>query len=137
MGLTEFSGPVYGAIGILAIANLDPIGPSVTDSEIFQIDVPSDEDWYLTRVAAFCTDQGNAGAIDVEDDGASVLASSLVLVTGDSVEVAIVADSGEDMGKRVAAGSSLTVDATVGATTPATDVTVTIEGYKRKIGAPR
>lgn len=137
MGRTEFSGPVYGAVGVLAVAHIDSIGPSVTDTEIFQIDVPSTEDWFITRVAAYCSNQGNAGTIDVEDDTASVLSASITLATADSVESAVAASAGEDEGRRVVAGSSITVDATVAATTAATDITVTIEGYRRKVGPPR
>ena len=137
MGRTEFSGPVYGAVGVLAVAHIDSVAADSTDLEVFQIDVPATEDWFITRVAAYCGNQGNGGTVDVEDDGASVLTANITLATADSVESTPTTTSPEDEGRKVAAGSTLTVDATDGATTAISDLTVTVEGYKRKIGAPR
>lgn len=138
MARTEYKGPVYGAITVLSSVSKDTVAISQTDLEVFQMDVPADEDWFVTRVSAYCDDAGTVAAtVDVEDDGVSILSSVITLVSDDAVERAITADPGEDEGKKVAAGSVLTVDVTSGATTGPSDITVTIEGYRRKIGAPR
>ena len=132
MGTTRFSGPVYGAKSLLVHCSKESVAASVTDLEIFQIDVPADEDWFLTRVHAYCDVQGNAGTVDVEDDGTSVLSANITLVSDDSVEGDVAADGGEDEGKKVAASSVLTIDATNGITTAIEDLQVSVYGYIRK-----
>lgn len=133
MGTTRFSGPVYGSKALLAVAHISTIGPSVTDSEIAECLVPTGEDWYVTNVQAYCTNQGNGGTVDVESpNGTSLLSANITLTTGAAVAGAVTPDSGEDEGKRVAAGSRLHVEASDGATTAIANLTVYIYGFIRK-----
>lgn len=133
MGRTAFSGPAYGAKCLLAIAHKESIAASVTNLEIFQVDIPAGEDWLITNVSAYCDVQGNGGTCRVLDDGVSI-AGTITLVSDDAVEAVITKDAAEDEGKAVAAGSVLTVDATNGATTVIEDITVSIWGFIRKVG---
>src|SRR5688572_31960564 len=118
MAKTSFSGPAYGAQGLLVSVHKDTVATGVTDGEIFELDVPADEDWYITHVRTYCDVAGTVAAtLDIEDDGTSILAAAITLVADDSVSTAVAADAGEFSGKRVAAGSVLTIDATTGSTT--------------------
>lgn len=130
-------GPFMGASTVLATAYRATVAAGSTGLEVFQIDLPTDEDWYVTRVAAYCSNQGNGGSVNPKGGGVALLAAPITLVTADSIEATPTPDAGESAGKRVAAGTSLTVEATDGATTAIADLVVTIEGYKRKVGAPR
>ena len=135
MAQTSFSGPVYGGQQLLVSLHKDTVATGQTDLEIFELDVPTDEDWYLTHVRTYCDVAGAVAAtLDIEDDTVSVLSAAITLVADDSVSTAIAADTGE-RGKRVAAGSNLTIDATTGATTAPDDITVHIYGYVRYVGA--
>ena len=130
-------GPFMGASTVLATAFRGTVAANASNLEIFQIDLPADEDWYVTRVAAYCSNQGNGGSVNPKGGGVALLAAAITLVTADSIESAPTTDAGESAGKRVAAGTSLTVEASDGATTAIADLVVTIEGFKRKIGVPR
>lgn len=134
MGSTYFSGPVYGAYGLLAVAQtVDGGGLSQTDLEFAQFDVPADEDWVVMRAAAYSDVAGTAAAtIDIEDDTVSILSSAITLVADDSVD-AVIVKTGNEKGALVAAGSVLTVDATTGATTAPDMVVVNIWGFARKL----
>ena len=137
MGRTSFSGPVYGGVGLLHVVAKDSVATAQTDLEINEVRLPDDEDWFVTRVQAYCDDAGSAAAaLDVEDDGDSILSGALTLTSDSSVVSVPTTDPGEDAGKRVAAGSLLTVDITTGNTSGPADVQITIVGYRRYVGAP-
>jgi len=129
MGGTFFSGPVYGAYGLLAAVSKENIAASASALEILQIDIPTDEEWVIRRVAAYCDVQGNAGDIDVEDDGVSILSADLALVSDDAVEATPAATAGES--GRLVEGV-LTVDVDNGITTAIEDLTVQLWGYIKK-----
>lgn len=134
MGRTNFSGPVYGGKAVLASFSRSTVATDQTDLEIFEVNVPADEDWYITGVRAYCDGAGSAAAtLDVEDDGASMLDAAITLVSDDEVVTDLDADSGEDAGHKVEASSVITVDATTGTTTAPTEITVQIEGFRRYI----
>lgn len=128
MGRTNFSGPVTGAQGLLCVAHIDSAAAG-GDTEILDLDVPADEDWYVTHARGWCTLTGNAGSVAIKDDGSSI--STITLAATDSASGTVTADP-DEVGKLVAASSVLTVVATVGATTAATDITVHIYGYIRR-----
>lgn len=133
MGRTSFDGPVYGALGILAQMYVDTVAVSQTDLENFEVTVPADEDWYVTRIYAYTTLAGTAAAtVDVEDDTVSLMSANITLVTNASTQGTL-----SPAAPRIAASSAVTFDVTTGATTAPLDITVTVEGYRRYIGAPR
>jgi hypothetical protein len=134
MARTSFSGPAYGAQQLLFVVHKDTVATSQTDLEIFEIDVPATEDWYVTHVRTYCDAAGAVAAtLDIEDDTVSILAAAITLVADDSVSTSVTADSGE-AGKRIAASSNVTVDATTGSTTAPDDITVHVYGYVRYVG---
>lgn len=137
MGRTSFSGPVYGAKSLLGVASIGTIGPSVTDSEIAELLVPANEDWYVTDVQAYCLNQGNGGTVDVESpDGTSLLSANITLTTGAAAAGVVVKTAEEDEGRRVASATRLHVEVTDGATTAITGLIVSVYGYIRKINTP-
>lgn len=136
MSKSAVSGPLYGAQQLLFTVHKDTVATGQTDLEIFEIDVPTDEDWYVTHVRTYCDVAGTVAAtIDIEDDTTSILSAAITLVADDSVSTAVTADAGEYSGKRIAAGSNVTVDATTGATTAPDDITIHVYGYIRFAGA--
>ena len=136
MGRTSFSGPVYGAKGLL-FSSYSPTAQMNTTAELCEFLVPATEDWYITDLHAYCTATGNEGSIDLESpDGTSLLASNLSLSANAGVQRTLVADAGEDEGKRVAAGARIYVESTVGASTSATGVMINVLGYIRKLNTP-
>jgi len=129
MGSTFLGGPVYGAYALLAVVSKENIAASAAALEILQVDIPTDEQWGIMKVAAYCDVQGNAGDVDVEDDGTSILSADIVLVSDDSVEGTVTLTGGEKA--RIVEGV-LTVDVDNGITTAIEDLTVSIWGFIRK-----
>jgi len=137
MGRTCYSGPVYGAKRALASFYAASIAAEATVAEIGEILIPATEDWYLTEVHAYCTDEGNGATIDVEcPNGTSLLAADLALSSGAGVKAVLTADAGEDEGKRCAASSRIHIEGADGETTAAANVMVTLHGYIRKLNTP-
>ena len=133
MGITRFSGPVYGALGILATAHTTSIATSASAAEFYEVTVPASEDWYVTSAQAYCTNQGNAATVDVQDDGASIFGAAMTLVTnGPSTGGTITNDQTEE-GKKIAASSAVTFKGTNGITTAAANVTVVLYGWRRRV----
>lgn len=136
MGTLRYHGPVYGAKSLLATVTRASVAANASALELLQIDIPSTEDWYITEVYAYCTNQGNGGTVDVKDDAVSVLPAAVTLASNASAKQTCTADGGEDEGKKVAGGSSLTVNASDGATTAIADLVVHVMGYIRKADTP-
>lgn len=133
MARTRFDGPLYGARGILLQVYKDSVDTGQTDLEIFEIAVPADEDWYVDRVHVYCDARGSAADnIDVEDAGTTILSGNVTLVAD-----ADTAGTLSSNPYRIAASNAVTVDATTGNTSGAADITVTVEGWRRYIAAPR
>jgi len=129
MGSTFLGGPVYGAYALLAVVSKENIAASAAALEILQVDIPTDEQWGIMKVAAYCDVQGNAGDVDVEDDGTSILSADIALASDDSVEGTVTLTGGEKA--RIVEGV-LTVDVDNGITTAIEDLTVSIWGFIRK-----
>lgn len=131
MGQTSFAGPVFGAYGLLAVGHVDSAA-AAGDTEILELDVPTDTDWYVVATRGHCATTGNAGSVAIKDDGTTI--STITLAAADSASGTLTPTAGES-GKLVEAGSAVTFVATVGATTAATDVTIHVYGYiRRKVG---
>ena len=131
MGRTSMEGPVYGAKSLLYYCQRETIGTGSTDVEQGQITVPATEDWYITNVSAYSTTAGTTGSVNVLKGTTTILGSAITLSAGADVKGTITTTPGEDEGKLVAGGSVLSVQATVGATTAATNVQVSVFGYIR------
>lgn len=131
MGRTSFSGPAYGAKSLITTVTRASIAPSSSNLELLEITLPLTEDWMITEVRAYCSNQGNGGTVDVTDDAVTILPTPLALVTAAGATAVLAADGGEDEGKRVAAGSVLRVLANDGITTAAADVVVNVYGFIR------
>lgn len=129
MGASFLSGPVYGAYALLAVVSKENIAASATALEILQVDIPTDEQWGIMKVSAYCDVQGNAGDVDVEDDGVSILSADIVLASDDAVEGTVTLTGGE---KAAIVEGVLTVDVDNGVTTAIEDLTVSIWGFIRK-----
>src|SRR3970282_2719984 len=95
MGAKFLTGAVYGAYANLFSVSKENIAASATALEILEISIPADEDWIIMKVQAYCDVQGNAGDVDVEDDGNSILSADAVLVSDGVVVAAVVATGGE------------------------------------------
>lgn len=138
MGLTSFSGPAFGAKTLLFSVHKDTVATAQTDLEIFEIDVPTGEDWHLTNVAVYADVAGSAAAtIDVEAATTSVLSAAITCVADDNAVATVATDAGEFAGKRVAAGTAITVDITTGTTTAPEDISVHVYGFIRYAGNPQ
>lgn len=136
MGLTSMSGPVYGAKQTLFSVYRHAVITAQSALEVFEIAVPTTEDWLVSRVAVYCVAAGSAAAgVDVQDDGASILTGVITATAGAPAYGVPTATGGEDEGKIVAAGSAVTVKVTTGTTTAAGELTVIVEGYRRYVGA--
>lgn len=135
MGRVSLDGPVFGAHQVLAqwVRGTAP-ALSQTDLEWYEVAVPADEDWYVTRVRAYAVVAGTAAAtVDVEDDGTSILTGNITLVAAGDAAGTLTTPAGT----RIAASSVVTFDVTTGATTAPSDFGVRVEGWKRFVGAPR
>ena len=137
MAQTNFRGPVYGAVQQLIVAHIDTVVTSQTNAEIYEYTVETQADWYGMQVQGYAAGAGTvATTIDVKDDGTSILSAPITLSTGGVTSQTITADSGEDAGKKIAAGSAITIIAATGATTAPTDITVVLVGYRRSTVTP-
>lgn len=137
MAQTSFSGPVYGAVQQLIVAHIDTVATSLTSAEIYEYTVETPNDWYAMSVQGYAAGAGTAATtIDVKDDGTSILSAPITLSTGGVTSATVTADSGEVAGKRIVAGSAMTIIAATGATTAPTDITVVLVGYRRATTQP-
>lgn len=130
MGITRVSGPLYGAKSLLLMAAASSVATG-GESEIFEFDVPADEDWYITNVNAYCTAcDSSAATCNIKDDGTAIM-SAVTFVADDNAAGTITATAGEDEGKAVAGGSALTFLVTAGNTTAVADVHISVHGFIR------
>lgn len=114
MGKTAFSGPVYGAKGVLWSPYVHVVSSGGTTQTVARTIIPSYEDWYVTEAQFQCS-SGSTGAALASSvasyqfkNGASSLHIAAVLAsTATPVLVTITADAGEYEGRRCAAGSTL------------------------------
>jgi hypothetical protein len=137
MGVTRFSGPVYGAKETLFSAG--PVSASTGSSAVFAgIIVPVGEDWYVTELSMFRTSTGSTNfVVSVQDDsttigsvgvGASSIAAGAVTV--------FTADGGEHEGLRILTGSTVTLSHSSHAG-PNANVCVAMRGFARWIASTR
>jgi Neuraminidase (sialidase) len=137
MADTNFRGPVWGAVQPLIHAYIDAVVTSQTNSEIYEYTVEANNDFYAMSAQAYATGAGSVAAtVDIKAAGVSILTAPITLVTNAPVTTNIAIDSGETNGKKIPAGTSITVLANTGATTAPADVTVVLVGYRRSLVTP-
>jgi hypothetical protein len=132
-------GPDYGAKHVLRVFHAATIATSSTNALIGSFTIPAvatgvpSEDWYVTDWDAFAVGAGSAAAVLTLLSGAAALQAgkTLTLSAGADVAATFTPDSGEEEGTKVVAGTVLSVQATCGSTTAASEVVVHITGYRR------
>src|ERR1041384_7469777 len=108
MGLTRFSGPVYG--GKATLFSFGPINASGS-TVLGGIVVPVGEDWYATELSVFRNSTGSTTAvISLLDDSSLVGATAAITSSLTSVSAIKIlpTDGGEYEGTRIASGSTVT-----------------------------
>jgi hypothetical protein len=143
MGKTAFSGPVFGAWGLLASAKVDAVstgaGDGISTAIGFAI-VPVGMDWYATDFQAARESTGSTSyGLAVDANGSNV--SSATFTSSNAaqrVSVTVTADGGEFMGKRIPGGSTVTfrlvVSSGIGASS---GVSVNLYGFPRFVSSSR
>lgn len=119
MGLTRFSGPSYGAKSLLwGYARSSTTAPSTSVYTFAQIVVPPGQDWFVTDFAAFReSTHSTSFTLSLSDDSSRATTSTRTVadlaITSSAAGVAastvVPADAGEYEGRRVASGSTLTL----------------------------
>lgn len=119
MGKTAYSGPVYGAKSLLwGYSRSSTIPPSTATYTCAQLVVPAGQDWYVTDFAVFReSTHSTAFTVTLVDDSSRAQASSAAVaglsiassLAGQVASTVVPADAGEYEGRRVAAGSTLTL----------------------------
>lgn len=157
MGKTAFSGPVYGAKGVLAgWAAGGATSTGASSALIGSCIVPSGEDWFVTEIAASCStcsSGGNTLAIKSEggsttgasrewgDGSNSTKAQTVGTVTwgtstGGPILGIVTKTAGEYEGKWVPTGSTVRIVLS-SAATAITNLNVTLRGYPRFLNSTR
>jgi hypothetical protein len=147
MGKTAFSGPVYGAKGALWNPFTLVVSSGASTQVAATTRVPSYEDWYVTEALFQCSSCSTAalGALAssvaqfVFKANSSALHDNQTIVDTNSVTlVTITKDAGEYEGKRVTAGSTITLEAAAGSSALALgSLRAELRGYIRFISSTR
>lgn len=145
MGVTRFSGPIYGAKSQLWNPFVVAVSSGATTQTIARTIVPVYEDWFITEAVYACSScsTGAAAASSVasfviKDDGSSMHVAAFVNDTNACKLVTITPDAGEYEGKRVAGGSTLAFVVAGGSSAvPMGSVRADIRGYIRFISSTR
>lgn len=119
MGKTAYSGPVYGAKSLLwSYSRNSTVPPSTALYAAAQMVVPAGQDWFFTDFHAFReSTHSTQFVVTLVDDSSRAQASSAAIaglaITSSAVNqvasTVIAADAGEYEGRRVAAGSTLSL----------------------------
>lgn len=119
MGKTAFSGPVYGAKSLLlSYSKTSTTVPSTSVFSYAQIVVPTGQDWYVTDFHAFReSTHSSAFTLSLSDDSSRASSSTRVIANLATTSTAaaqvlstvVTAEPGEYEGRRVAAGSTVTL----------------------------
>jgi hypothetical protein len=143
MGKTAFSGPVFGAWGLLAAAKVDAVSTGAgngVSTVIGAAIVPTGMDWYVTDFQASRESTGStAYGLSIDANGSNV---STVTFTSSNAQQrqnnAITADGGEFAGKRIPSGSTVTFRiATSSAVGASSGVNVALYGFPRFVSSTR
>lgn len=134
MGISRVSGPLYGASGVLFTRSLASTTTAQSAAEIYEITVPTTQDWIVELAEAYCTTAGSdAATFNLTDDGTDVFTVAGTLVSATAVRLTAPVTSGQDVGTVVAAGSTLKIVLTTGDTSAPTNVDIQIIGTRRDL----
>lgn len=134
MGITRMSGPMFGASGVQFVVSLSTVATAQSAAEVYEITVPTTQDWIILNAEAYCTTAGSAAAtFNVTDDGTDIFSAAGTLVAATPVRLTAPTTDGEDIGTRVAAGSALKVVMTTGNTSGPSNVQIQIIGSRRDL----
>lgn len=137
MGKTAFSGPVFGAKQTLLSVGPFEASSGASTTIYAGVVIPSGEDWYATEVSLYKGSTGSTGFVAVVRKGSTALSSQAITSSAVASARAIVtADAGEYEGKRLASGSTVTVEA-LSPTVPTSLVTVVVSGFRRFVSSTR
>lgn len=157
MGKTAFSGPVYGAKGLLAKYSAGAVSSTGASSALTCAwIVPPGEDWFITEVSAYCSTCSSGGnLITLKSEGGSTVAALREWgdgsnstkaqtigtatwggSTGGPILSVMTPTAGEYEGKWVPTGSTvrLVLSAVVN---PIANLNVSLRGYTRFINSTR
>jgi len=137
MGITRFSGPVYGAKQTLLSGHRAVISSGLSTLVIGSVTVPLGEDWYVTEViagASTCT-TGVAG-VAVTGNSTAIAGAAATITSTETWAVARVPSTsvsqGEYEGYKVTGGTVLEVEGISGSTAVAVgNMNWAIRGYSR------
>lgn len=135
MGVSRFSGPVYGSKG--SLFSVGPVSASTGSSAVFAgTVVPAGEDWYATELLLYRNSTGSTNFIvSLQDDSTTI---GQVSVNGSSIAVSnyssFVTDGGEFEGTRIASGSVITLSHSSHAG-PNANINVVVRGFTRFVNS--
>lgn len=157
MGKTAFSGPVYGAKGVLATYSASAISSSgASTAMVASWIVPVYEDWFVTEITAYCSSASSGGnTITVKSEGGSTAGASRTwgdgsnstkaqtigtatwgTATSGPITTAVAASAGEYEGRWVPGGS--TVRAVLSSVTnQIANLNIGLRGYVRFLNSTR
>lgn len=141
MGLSQVSGPLYGAKSLLFADRIKDAAASTGTTVIGSINVPTGQDWYVTDVHAWRGSTASTGFQLVLSANSTTVAtvsitSSLAGAAGQSV---VTPTAGEFEGARITAGSSVTLSFNQGGSSVAASTAVAgwVYGYIRYVDSSR
>lgn len=148
MGLTRMSGPLYGAKSLLwSFSRSSTVAPSTSITTFAQMIVPAGQDWYITDFHAFReSTHSTAFVLSLSDDSTRATASTRTVadvaitssLAAQNASTVVSVDAGEYEGRRVAAGSTLTLQlANGGSSVTASPFTAWAYGFIRFVSSTR
>jgi hypothetical protein len=138
MGVTRFSGPVYGAKATLLSLEVSNVS-TATNFTLYSFRIPSYEDWFATELHVCRRSSGGSGwAIKIVDDSTVVSSVTLSTGTNESTWTSITASAGEYEGHQMLHDSSLAIvkdeSSAVGVSSAAV---IILSGYRRFVSSTR
>ena len=143
MGLTRFSGPIYGAKCVLLSVSKETIssgGGNGLSTTIGKTIVPVYEDWYITEFTGSRASSGSTShGISLDDDGTVLSSITFNSSTPEANTLnTLTAAGGEYEGALVAGGSTLSVFVGCSSAVSASSgITASVRGYIRWIASSR
>lgn len=148
MGKTAYSGPVYGAKSLLwSYSRSSTTPPSTAAYTAAQMVIPAGQDWFVTDFSCFReSTHSTAFVISVVDDSSRAQASSAVVASlaitsslaNQVASTVVAADAGEYEGRRVAAGSTVSLNIASGnSSVTSSPVAAWAYGYIRFVSSTR
>lgn len=141
MGLTRFSGPVYGAKSLLWSYKADNIAVSTAASTVTSLTIPAGQEWFVTDFHAFRGSTFSTAFVITLLDDSTVVANLAITssLAAQSASTTPTATAGEYEGVQIAGLSTVTMTVQNAASSAAgsSDVQAWAYGYIRFVSSTR